>query len=147
MSSAEDAREAVEAAIWQAVTYAIRNAGKPSSGRLEAHVKEALSRADAYARTASDAVTEADEARYREQAASGQDGRLAGRSAAASPAPVPVAGPGRWLPGFVHLATDGGIACNNRAPIPASKITTDPQYVSCSVCRHSRKFKAAKAVA
>lgn len=133
MTSADDAREAVEAWGWQNV--------RPGP-ELAARVRELLALADAYARTAADAVTEADEARYREQAASGQDGRLAGRPAAASPEPVPVTGPGRWLPGFVHLATDGGIACNNRAPIPASKITGDPRQVSCSICRSSRKFKA-----
>lgn len=47
--TAADAREELEAAIWHAVTYAIRNADKQSDGRLEAHVKAALAKGDDYA--------------------------------------------------------------------------------------------------
>ena len=47
--SAADRREELEAAIWQAVTWAIRNADKPSSNRLEGHVRDAMARSGAYA--------------------------------------------------------------------------------------------------
>jgi hypothetical protein len=118
VSPADDAREAMEAAAW-------RNVRPGTRSEMTARVTELLAAADAYARTAADAVTEAHEA----------DAGPAQATAAPKP-------PGGWTPGFVHLATDGGIACNNRAPIPASKITTDPLGVSCSICRNSRKFKA-----
>lgn len=118
VSGADDAREAMEAAAW-------RNVKPGTRDEMAARVKELLAAADAYARTAADAVAEAYEAD-------------AGPSLAAAP-PTATA---RWVPGFVHLATDGGIACNNRAPIPASKITSNPAAVSCTICRNSRKFKA-----
>ena len=52
--SAADAREALEAEVWKAVTWAIRNADEPSSNALDRHVKAVLAKADAYARAGID---------------------------------------------------------------------------------------------